>query len=172
MQIKFNGQYDKELFFKAVRVANQPGRSARIMNILVALVFGVMLVTTTKNIAQTGDLVGNLISIGLLLVMGFLLYQAYIPPYLGARKMWTPELAQRVLKGTVTKSGVTYSFPKGNKIYRWSEINRLRITPSFVTLVALSGMLLIFPRRFFKTDADWERFKSVVESNVISVKKK
>lgn len=172
MHIKFNGQYDKELFFKAVRVANQPSRNARIMYVFVALVFGVMLVTTTKNVAQTGDLAGNLISIGLLLVMGFLLYQAYVPPYLGARKMWTPELARRLLKGAVTKSGITYNFPKGDKVYQWSDINRLRTTPSFVTMVALSGMLLIFPRRFFKTDADWERFRSVVESNVVSVKKK
>lgn len=172
MQIKFNGRYDKDLFFQAVRVANQPGRNARIMYIFVALVFGVMLATTTKNVAQTGDLAGNLISIGLLLVMGFLLYQAYVPPYLGARKMWTPELVQRVFTGTITKSGITYNFPQGNKIYQWSDINRLRIAPSFVTLVALSGMLLIFPRRFFKTNTDWERFKSVVESNVVSVKKK
>ena len=172
MQIKFNGQYDKELFFKAVRVANQPGRNARLMYIFVALVFGVLLVTTTKNIIQTGDLAGNLISLALILLLGVVLYQAYIPPYLGARKMWTPELARRVFKGTVTKSGITYTFPQGDKSYRWSEINRLRSAPSFLTLVTLTGMLLVFPRRFFKTDADWERFKSVVESNVVVTKKK
>lgn len=172
MQIKFNGKYDKELFFNAVRVANQPGRSSRIMYILVALVFGVMLVTTTKNVIQTGDFAGNLIEIALVLLMGVVLYQAYIPPYLGARKMWTPELAQRILNGTVTKKGITYTFPQGEKSYQWSHINRLRTTPSFVTLITLTGMLLIFPRRFFKTDADWERFRGVVETNVISLKKK
>ena len=172
MQIKFNGQYDKDLFFQAVRVANQPGRNARIMYIFVSLVFGVMLVTTTKNVVQTGDWAGNLLTIGLLFVMGLLLYQAYLPPYLGARKMWTPELAQRVFEGTVTKNGVTYNFPQGKKTYQWSDINRLRTSANFVTLITITGMLLIFPRRFFKTDADWERFKSVVVSNVISVKKK
>ena len=172
MQIKFNGQYDKDLFFKAVRVANQPTRSARIMYILVALVFGVLLVTTTQSVIQTGDFADNLIEISLVLLMGVVLYQAYLPPYLGARKMWTPELAQRTFKGTVTKNGITYSFPQGDKSYQWSDINRLRTTPSFVTLITLTGMLLVFPRRFFKTDADWERFRGVVESNVVSVKKK
>lgn len=38
MQIKFNGQYDKQLFFNAVRLANQPGRTSRLMYILVAMV--------------------------------------------------------------------------------------------------------------------------------------
>ena len=172
MQIKFNGQYDKDLFFKAVRVANQPDRNARLMYIFVALVFGVLLVSTTSNIIQTGDLTGNLISLGFILLMGFVLYQAYLPPWLGARKLWTPELAQRIFKGMVTKNGITYTFPQGDKSYQWSDFNRLRSTPSFVTLITLTGMLLVFPRRFFKTDADWERFKSVVESNVVSVKKK
>ena len=172
MQIKFNGQYTKDLFFKAVRVANQPSRNARVMNIFVALVFGVLLVTTTKNVAHTGDLAGNLISIALLLIMGFLLYQAYVPPYLGARQMWTPELARRVFKGTITKKGITYNFPKGDKSYQWSDFNRLRTAPSFVTLITLTGMLLVFPRYFFKTDADWERFTKIVESNVITTKKK
>ena len=172
MQIKFNGQYDKDLFFQAVRVANRPGRNARVMNILVALVFGVLLATTTKNVIQTGDLAGNLISIALLLVMGFLLYQAYVPPYLGARQMWTPELAQRIFKGMVTKNGITYNFPQGDKSYQWSDFNRIQVVPSFVTLITLTGMLLVFPRRFFKTDTDWERFTSVVETNVIATKKR
>lgn len=172
MQIKFNGQYDKDLFFKAVRVANQPGRSARIMYILVALVFGVLLVTTIQTVIQTGDFAGNLIEIALVLLMGVVLYQAYVPPYLGARKMWTPELAQRIFKGAVTKNGITYTFPQDDKSYHWSDINRLRTTPSFVTLITLTGMLLVFPRRFFKTDADWQRFKSVIETSVITTRRK
>ena len=68
--------------------------------------------------------------------------------------------------------GEAYNFPQGDKAYQWSDFNRLRLAPSFLTLVTITGMLLVFPRRFFKTDADWERFKSVVESNVISTKKK
>ncbi len=172
MQIKFNGQYDKELFFKAVRVANQPGRSSRIMYILVALVFGVLLVTTTQKVIQTGDLVGSVIEIALILLMGVVLYQAYVPPYLGARNMWTVELSQRIFKGMVTKNGITYTFPQGDKSYQWSDFNRLRTTPSFITIVTLTGMLLIFPRRFFKTDADWQRFTELIKIKVITTRRK
>ena len=172
MQIKFNGQYDKELFFKAVRVANQPGRSSRIMYILVALVFGVLLVTTTQKVIQTGDFVGNVIEIALILLMGVVLYQAYVPPFLGARNMWTEELARRIFKGKVTKNGITYNFPQGDKSYQWNGINRLRTTPSFITLITLTGMLLIFPRRFFKTDADWQRFTELIKTKVIATRRK
>ncbi len=172
MQIKFNGQYTKELFFSAVRIANEPGRSSRMMYIFVGLIFGVMTVTTGNELIQTGDWAGNVINIALILLMGVVLYQAYVPPYLGARRMWTAELAQRQFKGFVTKNGITYNFPKGDKAYRWSDFNRLRQSKSIITLVTITGMLLIFPRYFFRTDTDWERFTKVVETNVIVTKKK
>ncbi len=172
MQIKFNGKYDKELFFKAVRFANEPGRSSRIMFILVGMVFGVMTVITINEIIKTGDIAGQIIEIALILLMGLVLYQAYVPSYLGARKMWTVELEQRIMSGTVSKQGITYNFPKGDKSYAWSDFNRLRKMPNLITLISLSGMLLIFPRHFFKSDVDWERFTKIVETSVIAVKKK
>ncbi|OQX63422.1 MAG: hypothetical protein B5M51_05070 [Anaerolinea sp. 4484_236] len=172
MQIKFNGKYDKKLFFTAVRLANEPGRSARMLHILVAMVFGVMLVTTVQEIIKTGDIVGQIIEIALILLMGLVLYQAYVPSYLGARKMWNAELEQRIMSGTITKSGITYKFPKGDRFYAWSDFNRLRKMPNLITLITLGGMLLIFPRHFFKSDADWERFTNFIDTRVIVTKKK
>ncbi len=172
MQIKFNGRYDKSLFYRAVHLANRPQRSARMMYIFVALFFVFLLGLTVRNLLQTGDLAANLVSIAFLLVLGILLYKTYLLPYLGARKMWTPELAARIFKGTVDKKQITYYFPQAEKSYFWSDINRLRTAPTFITLVTLTGMLLIFPRRFFKTDADWARFKNIVETNVINISKK
>ena len=172
MQIKFNGKYDQKLFFTAMRLANEPGRSSRMLYILVAMVFGVVTVTTFNEIIQTGDFMGQIIEIALILLMGLVLYQAYVPSYLGARKMWTEELAQRIMSGKISKSGIVYNFPKGDKSYAWSDFNRLRKTSGLVTLITLSGMLLIFPRYFFKTDADWERFVNLIDTNVVVVKKK
>jgi hypothetical protein len=170
MQLKFSGKYDKKLFFNAVRLANESGRTARLMYILVAMVFGVMTVTTILEIVKTGDFAGQIIEIALILLMGLVLYQAYIPPYLGARKMWTSELEQRVMSGYIAKQGITYNFPKGDKIYAWSDFNRLRKTSNLVTLISLGGMLLIFPRHFFKSDADWERFINLIDTSVITTK--
>ncbi|MCP4139278.1 MAG: YcxB family protein [Chloroflexi bacterium] len=172
MQIKFNGKYDKELFFNAVRVANEPGRTSRMMYIFVGLVFGVMLATTIRALFQTGDWADNIINIALILLMGVVLYQAYVPSYLGARKMWTAELEQRIFSGKITKDGITYNFVQGDRSYSWSDFNRLRKMPNLITLITLGGMLLIFPRYFFKTDADWERFSNLVGSKVISTKRK
>ena len=172
MQIKFNGKYDQKLFFNAVRIANEPGRTSRMMYILVAIVFGVVTVNTIVEIFKTGDFAGNAIQIALILLMGAVLYQAYVPSYLGARKMWTPDLEQRIFRGIISKTGIVYNFPQGDKSYSWSDFNRLRTAPSFVTLVSLTGMLLIFPRYFFKSDADWERFTNLVSRNVISTKRK
>ena len=172
MQIKFNGIYDKKLFFNAVRLANEPGRTSRMLYILVAMVFGVVTVTTIGEIIKTGDWQGQIIEIALILLMGLVLYQAYIPAYLGARKLWTQELAQRQFNGYVTAKGITYKFEQGNKFYDWSDFNRRRQVVGLATLITLGGMLLIFPRHFFKSDADWEKFINLVETRVIVTKKK
>ena len=172
MQIKFNGKYDKKLFFNAVRLANEPGRTSRLMYIMVGMVFGVVTVTTINDIIATGDWAGNMIEIALILLMGLVLYQAYVPSYLGARRMWNTELEQRIMSGYITNKGISYKFEQGNKFYAWSDFNRLRKMPSLVTLITLDGMLLIFPHHFFKTDADWERFTNLVSTRVISTKRK
>jgi len=172
MQIKFKGQYDKKLFYNAVRLANEPGRTSRLMYLFVGMVFGVMAVTTTREIINTGDFAGNVIEIALLLLMGFVLYQAYVPSYLGARRMWNTTSVQRPLSGHVTKQGITYNFPKGDKSYTWSDFNRVRKVGGLVTLISIRGMLLIFPRHFFKTDTDWERFTKIIDTHVITIKKK
>ena len=172
MQIKFNGRYDKKLFFNAVRLANEPGRTSRLMYIMVGMVFGVVTVTTINEIIQTGDFAGQIIEIALILLMGLVLYQAYVPAYLGARKMWTPELEQRIMSGYITNKGITYKFEQGNKFYAWSDFNRLRKTAGLVTLITLGGMLLIFPRHFFKNDSALERFTKLVSTRVISTKRK
>ena len=171
MKLSFNGKYDKKLFYNAVRLANEPGRNARLLHILVAMVFAVILVDTVNKIIQTGDFAGQVVEVALLLLMGLVLYQAYIPPYLGAKKMWTPELEQRIMSGHISKQGITYSFPKGDKVYIWSDFNRLRKTSNLVTLISLGGMLLIFPRHFFKSDADWGRFINLIDTSVIVTKK-
>ena len=172
MQIKFNGQYDKKLFFNAVRLANEPGRSARMLHILVAMVFGVMTVTTVQSILATGDWAENIFNLALIALMGLVLYQAYVPAYLGARKMWNNTSVQRPLKGYVTNKGITYKFEQGNKFYPWSEFNRRKQIAGLTTLVTLRGMLLIFPRHFFASDADWEKFTNLTETRVIVTKKK
>ena len=172
MQIKFNGKYDKKLFFNAVRIANEPGRSARMLHILVAMVFGVMTVTTAQELLASGDWAGNIINLALLALMGLVLYQAYIPAYLGARKMWNTTSVQRPLKGYVSHKGITYKFEQGNKFYAWSEFNRRRQIAGLVTLITLHGMLLIFPRHFFESDVDWKKFTNLVETRIIVTKKK
>ena len=172
MKLSFNGKYDKKLFFNAVRLANEPGRSSRMLYILVGMVFGVLIVTTINEIIQSGDFLSQIIEIALILLMGLVLYQAYVPSYLGARKMWTEELEQRILSGTISKNGIVYNFPKGEKSYAWSDFNRLRKAGGLVTLITLGGMLLIFPRYFFKTDTDWERFLNLIDTSVVVVKKK
>ncbi|NOY97649.1 MAG: YcxB family protein [Chloroflexi bacterium] len=167
MQIKFNGQYDKKRFFAAVRLANSPQRNRRVVYLLVWMVLGVMLVSAVGTFFETREVAPILLHLALIVLLGAVLWQAYLPPYLAARKMWANPSVRRTLHGVVTKQGITYNFSAGQKSYTWGQISRVRKTGNLVTLVTNGGMLLVFPRGFFRSQTDWERFVKLVETRIL-----
>ena len=167
MEIKFNGQYDRSLFFKAVRLANQPARNQRrflaIMLVFSLIAIGIML----YRIFETGDWMGNLILIGATVLSVSIVAWVMLQPYFSARKMWANPGTRRPLKGVVTNQGITYQLEAGDNQILWGRFNRVRKTTDMVTLIRNDGLLVIFPRRFFKKDADWRKFEKLVESKFV-----
>jgi len=157
MNLKFNGRYDKKLFYEAVRVSNQSG-NARALNLFAALGFAATTFLTARNLFAGGDWKENLAEIALMVLTGAVLLQSYLPSYFAARKLWKNPALQRPLRGVITEKDIRYQFDAGEKRYAWEEIRRARIQRDFVALVAKGGMLLIFPRRFFRREKDWQRF--------------
>ena len=168
MQINFQGQYDKNLFFKAVRIANQPVRSRDgLMFFLLVVALGALGVLTIRLI-QTGDWESNLIYIIAAVIMGGVSAFNLLRPYFAARKLWANPGVRRELRGQITNQGITYQFQEGKNEILWGQFTRLRKTAGLVTLVRKDGLLVVFPRRFFKSSGDWENFEKLVERKVIS----
>jgi hypothetical protein len=164
MVIEFRGQYDKKLFFQAVRLANQPARNQQryvfIMTVFAIVAMGIMIF----RVIQTGDWMGNAILLGGALLLGGIVGWIYLAPYFTAQKMWANPGTRRELKGQVTQEGITYLLDLGVNEIRWERFKRARKNQDIVTLVRNDGLLVIFPRRFFKKDADWRKFMRLVEN--------
>ena len=172
MDISFRGQYEKDLFYKAVVLANQPARNRKILNwfmLFFMLAAGVVLVQRAVENELVFDVYTN---VAISILFGVAVFQLFVflQPRFAARTLWNNPSVQRPLRGTISSRGITYALEAGQNHIPWENINRLRRNPSMVTLVTIKGLLLIFPKRFFKNDADWNRFNALIEKKVIVVR--
>lgn len=170
MEISFRGQYDKDLFYKAIILANQPARNRRVMNLFMALFVLAAGVVLVQRVLESRNILENAAYIALVMIVAAFVVRPYLQPRLAARTLWDNPSVQRPLQGTITSRGITYIFDAGQKHISWETINRMRKNPVMVTLVTITGLTLIFPQRFFKNDADWQRFNALIEKKVIAVK--
>lgn len=170
MQIKFHGKYDRRLFYKSVMLANRPARSQRWVQPLMLVFVSVALCILVIRLVNSGDLLGNASYIAVVMIAGSFVARSYLLPYLAARKLWANPAVQGDLAGTISRQGIVYSLKQGQNDMPWSRFRRVRRANGLTTLVARDGLLVIFPRRFFKSDTDWQKFNQLVDTNIISIK--
>jgi hypothetical protein len=169
MDIRFEGQYDRALFYRAVLLANQPDRSRRgLLNVMLLVVLGGALALLVR-LVEGGSFQDNWIYIVGWAFMALVVGRAFLPPLWVAHKMWAVPGPRRALKGRVTQWGITYRLDQGRNEIRWERINRMRKTNSLVTLVTKDGLLLIFPRQFFDNSADWRNFNQLVQTKILQL---
>jgi len=169
MEISFSGQYDKALFNRAVILANQLRRNRRIMNLFMLMFVIVASVVLVQRMIESGSLLDNATYIALVMIVAAFVTRPYIQPRLAARSLWKNPSVQRKLTGTINNQAITYILESGQNRIPWENINRLRKTPDLVTMVTITGLMLVFPRRFFRNDADWERFNKLVGNKVVHI---
>jgi len=170
MEIPFHGQYDKELFFKAVRLANQPPRNRRFVRSFMLVFIVAAIAVLVSRLIETGDILANATYIVLVMIIGAFLARSFLQPHLAARTMWSNPSVQRNLRGVVTKRGITYRLEEGNNEIPWERFLRVRKAKNLTTLTTRDGLLVIFPSHFFKNQANWQRFNSLIGSKIVSIK--
>lgn len=169
MEISFRGQYDRELFFRSVILANQPPKNRRFVQAFMFVFTVAAIAVLISRLIETGDILGNATYIALVMIVGAFLARSYLQPYLGARSMWANPSVRQKMAGVVTKNGITYQLEAGNNEILWERFNRVRKVNNLVTLVTREGLLVIFPRVFFKNEADWRKFERLVDTKVVSI---
>jgi hypothetical protein len=166
MEIKFQGQYTKDVFFTAVRLANQPARNQkRFLWFMLLFAVGALILLLYR-IIDTQDFGGNAILLGAAVIMVIVVGGIFFQPHFTARKLWRNPGVRRVLKGVVSNRGITYNLEVGKNEIAWNRITRIRMKDDLVTLVRSDGLLLVFPRQFFSRDSDWGKLLKLVEKMV------
>ena len=168
MEIPFHGQYDQDLFYKSVMLANQPPKNRRLVRTFMLLFIAAAVVVLVMRLADSGDVLGNATYIALMMLVGAFLGRSYLQPYLAAREMWKNPSVRRKLAGVVTQKGILYRLDAGENEILWERFLRVRKVKNLITLTTREGLLVIFPRAFFKNDADWQKFERLVNTRVVS----
>jgi hypothetical protein len=164
MEIPFKGQYDRDIFFRAVKLANRPPRNqARFLGLVALFAIGAVGLMVYR-IVTSGDFAGNALWLVAAILMTAALGWIYLQPYLLARKMWANPGTRRPLRGTITNRGIVYDLPEGRNEIPWNRFRRLRRSKSLVTLIRDDGLLVVFPQSFFKKSADWRKFLKLLET--------
>jgi hypothetical protein len=172
MQITFEGQYDRKLFFKAVALANRPPKNQqRLLSVLLVIAIGAIGVIGYRMITSR-DWAGNFVYLAAAIFMGSYVTFIFSRPYITARKLWANPGTQRKLEGMVTNQGINYVFPEGEININWERFSRLQKNDDIVTLVRNDGLLVVFPRRFFKNEENWRKFNKMVDENVSALDNK
>lgn len=172
MQINFQGQYDKDLFFKAVALANrQPQNRRRLLSMLLVIAVGGLGVIVYRMITS-GDLYGNVLYLAAAIFLGGLVGQILLRPYFVARKLWENPGTQRPLKGYASHQGVTYQLPEGDNFIAWTRCNRMQKIDNLITLVRNDGLLLVFPQDFFRGERDWQKFNQLIDGKITPLNEK
>ena len=169
MEISFRGQYDRELFFRSVLLANQPPKNRRFVQTFMFVFVVAAIAVLVSRLIETGDIMGNVTYIVLVMIVGAFLARSYLQPYLGARSLWANPSVRQKLAGVVTKNGIMYQLEAGNNEILWERFSRVRKANNLITLVTREGLLVIFPRAFFKNEADWQRFERLADIKVVSI---
>lgn len=133
-----------------------------VITVLIALVFLVIRLLVTR------DVFGNASFIAVLMIIAAFVLRTNLLPYLAARKLWSNPALKEELRGSLDQDEIRYQLKAGENRMPWTRFSRARRQASLTTLVARDGLLLVFPRQFFRTDQDWEGFNQLVDAHIVS----
>jgi hypothetical protein len=168
MEIKFRGKYDKATFYKSVRLANSPAGKQRKFLAIISTFALISIGLLLYRVFESGDLMGSAILLVAAIVLGGGAAWPYLRAYFTARSMWANEGTRRQLKGRVNNQGVTYLLEIGANEIPWPRFIRIRSANGLVTLIRDDGLLVVFPKHFFRKDSDWKKFTRLAETKVSS----
>lgn len=171
MEIEFGGKYTQDQVRQAVRLLSRPRGWGWVRRLA-----GPMLFLFTLGLLGYAWISGegvrpySLVRAGtLLLLAGY--YSA--SPYLSARRLekqlWKVLDVQGAQRGIADGRGVAWQGLLYAGETGWEKFARIRADDTLLALITEEGTLHIFPRAFFHSAEDWERFRKLVQQRVKAI---
>lgn len=168
MEINFEGAYTKDLLRRGLALATRPvgwglyWRIGMIGLTILGLIYAIYL--AASNLPANG---GRALQLAVsLLILGYVAALPVTGPRTAANSLWRDPAHHRPLNGLVTDAGILLD-PKGAaKLIPWSKFTKVKASPDLVVLLESGGVTEIFPRAFFASEADWNKFQKVTSERI------
>jgi hypothetical protein len=166
MDIKFNGQFDKPTFFKAVSLANQQSQRSLIIRYVLIGIAAIFLVINVFNFfARGGQNSNDILSVILsIIIVLYFVFGTRLTTYTLANRLWKGQGVHQPQSGTINEEGIIYH--PDTTVVAWERYGRGQSAEDMQLLLTDDGLLSIFPRSFFDSDEDWKTFRNWVETRI------
>ena len=163
MEIEFNGNFDKNTLFRAVKLANKPSKWGSIyqigMLLLIVFILVMAIISFIKDIENLST--SQMLRTGRHLLFVPVVLYFYLKPFFVCRqiteKIWKKTGDQAVLNGSFSSLGLAYGLSSVDRHeITWNEFAKKQVEEDMIVLVTANGILHFFPRHFFSSDHDWQ----------------
>ena len=175
MEIHFNGEYDKAIFTRALKLTERKKIWVTLSRYL-AVLFGILVIAQAINVWLYESPNGfEIARLGRHIFTVLLLAIYYTSPIL-SRKQTVDNLFRntplRPSRGRATPEGIFIrgvTSPKEG-FFPWNRFIRKGRLDDLIALKTIDGALAIFCEHYFENKADWQRFQQWVDQYVIEPK--
>ncbi len=170
MEIPFKGQYTQLEFARAVQLANRSGGRSRFGGWMLVAALAAVIFLSGKSFfsesSSTGDpFIFIRIALAGLMLLAFLLFDP-ARAYLQTRRLWKNPAMQQQISGRVNHTGLVYTNVSPFRTVPWGRFARLRLNKDLASLLTADGVITVLPRRFFKSESDWQAFCKLAQSRL------
>lgn len=162
IRIVFQGQYEKDTFYRAVFLIHKPSTRETIWRVvlLAALVIIIFAFLLYGGQDVHWEKINYFRLIVRPVIVGLIGLAAIVKPVIGAyftaHKLWNNPAQQAVQAGEIDPQGVRYTTGCGEKQFvPWSKFVKIRLEYNLVVLQTSEGAIHAFPRSFFQSGEDW-----------------
>ncbi|HKJ27744.1 MAG TPA: hypothetical protein VJ965_08910 [Anaerolineales bacterium] len=171
MEIPYQGQYEKKQYLKGVYRALRPKTWVSILRFGLFLVFfvlllGVMIAEFNGDGLQINEVARLVRHTLTLIILAYVSFYNSIRIYQKANKLWKDPITPAIRSGVVSNQGISFR----SNTQQWNQFIKKDVQDDMVVLLTINHQFAIFPRSFFSSDSDWNRFVQLVEAKVIEPK--
>lgn len=160
MEIQFGGAVALRDFQRAQTL---DGRTRAFS--MVALVFVVILGASQVGVFLTTPFTLSSLTLLLPLLIGALVF--WVVLRYSVQNTWKKsQAAFSAISGTITEDAVAYNTAQSESKSSWGLFQKYKIAPDMVLLYQTTNAFNVFPRHFFRSEADWKAFVELVRQKI------
>ena len=169
MSIEFEGFYNQKVLYKQATLVEHPSTKVLFRRFAFGIPLGLLLAWLVRDMYHSKQYFTRY-TFGVL-ILAVLFYkvaiESFVSPYLAMLQALVMTKKELFRKGKISSEGICYIVPDlFEPTTPWSKVYRVKKADDLVVLFVDSASPIAFPRSFFKSGPDWQKFNSWVNHYV------